>query len=455
MNKYAPQKGDPNEMIPHNPKTSRLSRFHEKPLAERQSIVANFAELDQSDQEALTTGLSLEQAAGMIENVIGGYRLPLGVATNFLINGREVLIPMVIEEPSVVAACSFAAKLVRDGGGFTTSSDEPIMIGQIQVLDVENVYAAAGKVWEHRDELIALANDLTSSIVRRGGGVLEIELRPFPATGHAQMPSMLVIHLLMDTRDAMGANAVNSVCESLAPRIEQITGGRTHLRILSNLTDRRKARASCTIPASALNYTNATGTAILGQEVVKGVVEASLFAELDPYRAATHNKGAMNGIDAVCLATGNDWRALEAGAHAYAARQGGYTSLTRWRATETGDLHGEIELPLAVGTVGGATRVHPGAGVALKILGSPDSRTLAEIMAAVGLAQNFAAIRALATDGIQRGHMAMHARQVAMAAGAPAHLVQQIADRLIQEHQIRVERAKTLLSELIGEGPHE
>lgn len=419
---------------PMAPKSSRLAEFHKQSMAARLEIVAGWAGLDNDDQAALLSGgMTLTLANGMIENVIGVYGLPLGVATNFLINDVDYLIPMVIEEPSVVAACSLAAKLARETGGFQTSSDEPIMIGQIQVLDVDNVYAAAGRVWDARAGLIALANDPSSSIVRRGGGVRDLELRPLLDT---ESGVMLVVHILMDTRDAMGANAINTVCEALAPRIAEITGGRVNLRILSNLADRRRARASCTILAERVG----------GSEVVKAIVEASIFAERDPYRAATHNKGVMNGIDAVCLATGNDWRAVEAGAHAYAGLNGRYSSLTRWRADVDGNLHGQIELPMAVGTVGGATRVHPTAQVAMKLLGNPDARTLSEVMVAIGLAQNFAAIRALATDGIQKGHMRMHARQVALAAGAAPDQVAQIAEQIVSEGAIRSERARELVA---------
>jgi hydroxymethylglutaryl-CoA reductase len=427
-------------MSEHSKKSSRLAGFYQRPLAERADVIAAWAGLDAQDRAALEHGLRLTQADQMIENVIGTYALPLGIATNFLINGRDYLIPMVIEEPSVVAACSFAAKLARTGGGFTTSSDEPIMIGQLQVLDVDNVYAAAGRVWEIRDELLREANDPTSSIVQRGGGARDLELRPFP---DSPVGAMLVIHLLYDTRDAMGANAINTACERIAPRIAEVTGGRVNLRILSNLTDRRKARAECMIPAAELATKD-----LSGEQVVNAIVEAGAFAEIDPYRATTHNKGVMNGMDAVCIATGNDWRALESGAHAYAARNGQYTSMTHWTRDESGNLHGAIETPLAVGTVGGATRVHPTAKIAMKILNVASARELSEVIAAVGLAQNLAAIRALATEGIQRGHMSMHARQLALAAGASGDLVMRIVDTMIAEGNIRLERAKQLVSEL-------
>lgn len=418
-------------------KSSRIPGFYQRSLPDRLALVAQWAGLDAADQAVLLgmSGLSSAQADNMIENVIGIYALPFGVAINFLINGEDYLIPMVIEEPSVVAAVSYAAKLVRSGGGFTASSDEPLMIGQIQVLDVDNVYAAAGRVWDIREELLREANDPTSSIVQRGGGARSIELNPFTDTPAGPM---LVVHLLYDVRDAMGANAINTACERIAPRIETAAGGRVNLRILSNLTDRRRASAACTVPADVIG----------GAEVVSAIVEAGIFAEVDPYRATTHNKGILNGMDAVCIATGNDWRALEAGAHAYAARSGQYRSLTSWTQDADGNLRGRIDVPLAVGTVGGATRVHPTAKVALKILGVSTARQLAEVIACVGLAQNLAAIRALATEGIQRGHMSLHARQMATAAGASGEMVTRIVEKMIAENNIRLERAKELVAEL-------
>lgn len=421
------------------PSSSRLSGFYRRRRDERARIVAAWAGLTPDEQAALEgrAGLTAEQADHMIENVIGVYALPLGIATNFVINGRDVLVPMVVEEPSIVAGVSFAAKLAREGGGFTTSADDPVMIGQIQVLDVADLDAAAARVLDAQDELLAEADCCDRVIVDLGGGARGLEVRPFPETPAGPM---LVVHLLFDVRDAMGANAVNTTVERLAPRIEALTGGRVSLRILSNLADRRKARAACTIPARAL----ATET-MAGPDVARAIVEAAVFAAVDPYRAATHNKGVMNGMDAVAIATGNDWRALEAGAHAWAARDGRYRSLTEWTLDAAGDLRGAIELPVAVGTVGGATRVHPAARAALKVLGSPGAQELAQIMAAVGLAQNLAAIRALATEGIQRGHMSLHARQVAVAAGAQGAEVDRIAARLVREGQIRVERARELL----------
>jgi hydroxymethylglutaryl-CoA reductase len=373
----------------------------------------------------------------MIENVVGTYALPLGIATNFLINDVDYLIPMVIEEPSVVAAVSGAAKLFRKGGGFRTGSDDPMMIGQIQVLDLPDLYAGAGAVRQLKADLIEEANRAGGSIVKRGGGVREIDVRPFEGT---PIGDMLVVHVHMDTRDAMGANAINTVVEHLAPFIEKLTGGRVNLRILSNLADQRKAWVEGVIAAEHL----ATST-LGGADVVKAIVEAGVFAEVDPYRAATHNKGIMNGIDGVVIATGNDWRAVEAGAHAYASRSGSYSSLTRWWQDEDGNLRGRLELPMALGIVGGATRVHPSAQVALQILGVKSAQELSEVVAAVGLAQNFAALRALATDGIQKGHMRLHAKQLAVAAGASEQLVSEIVEVMVREGNIRLERAKQLV----------
>jgi hydroxymethylglutaryl-CoA reductase len=424
-------------------KTSRISQFYKKTITERLTIIREWLGKSADSPLPLDGGLSADQADAMIENVLGRYALPFAVATNFLINGRDILVPMVIEEPSVVAACSNAARLFRDGGGFTTSSDQPVMIGQIQVLDIPDMAHAIAQIKANKTRLLAEADSVGGSIVKRGGGARDIEIRVFDDT---PIGAMLVLHLLLDTRDAMGANAINTAVEHLAPHIESLTGGRVNLRILSNLTDKRKARAEGVIPKEALATDSLTG-----EQVVKAIVEAGYFAEIDPYRATTHNKGVMNGIDAVVMATGNDWRAVESGAHAYVARDGRYTSMTQWRMTPNGDLHGMIELPLAVGIVGGATRVHPTAQLALDILGISTAQELAEIMVAVGLAQNFAAIRALATDGIQQGHMRMHAKQLALAAGATPEQAPKIAKMMIDEKNIRLERAKQLVESLLSE----
>lgn len=411
--------------------------------------VAEFADLTAEDQHVLLEeGLNTAQASKMIENGVGTFALPLGIAVNFVINDHPYLIPMAVEEPSVLAAVSNAAKMIYAGGGFTASASEPVMIGQIQVLDIPNLPAAIMALEAHKGQLMAAADSISQSIVRRGGGSRDIEVRPFPDT---PVGPMLVVHLHYDCRDAMGANAINTAVEHIAPLVADLTGGRTNLRILSNLTDLRTATASCTIPAEALAPKNMNG-----QEVARWIAEANAFAIVDPYRATTHNKGIMNGIDAVCLATGNDWRAIEAGAHAYAAvhsryGNGQYSALTDWHVDDNGDLFGEITVPLAIGTVGGATKVHPTAQVAMKILDVQSAGELAQVMACVGLAQNLAAIRALATNGIQAGHMKMHARQVAMAAGAPDELIDTIAQQLYQEQNIRVQRAEELLQLSLSE----
>jgi len=421
-------------------KSSRITGFYKRSLAQRADLLAQWGGLNADERAALTgeSGLDAAHADLMVENAVGVYALPLGVATNFRVNQRDYLIPMAIEEPSVIAAVSNAARLFRAGGGFSAGSDEPVMIGQIQVLDLDDPAAAGQAVLAQRSQLLAAADTASASIVRRGGGARDLQVRAI-----AGPPPMLVVHLLYDCRDAMGANTINTAVEHLGPLVEAITGGRVNLRILSNLADQRKAWAEGAIPASEL----ATDT-LTGAEVVSAIVEAGAFAAHDPYRAATHNKGVMNGVDAVVIATGNDWRAIEAGAHAYAARSGVYTSLTRWWADDAGSLRGSIELPLAVGIVGGATRVHPAARAALKVLGVDTARELAEVIAAVGLAQNLAAMRALATEGIQRGHMSLHARQLAIAAGAAGDQVARVVQAMIAENNIGLERATQLVQQL-------
>ncbi len=419
-------------------KSSRLTGFYKHSLSERAALVADWANLTATEKASLTNALSTEQGNAMIENVVGLYNLPLGIATNFQINGEDVLVPMVVEEPSIVAGVSFAARLIRAGGGFTTSSSEPLLIGQIQVLDVPDPQQAIKSLSAAKPNLLAAANRYHPTIQALGGGAKDVECRLLADT---PVGPMLIVHILYDCRDAMGANAVNTAAEAVAPLIESLTGGRVNLRILSNLTDRRTATAECVVPAPEL-----ARNGLDGNVVVQGIVEAWAFAAADPYRAATHNKGVMNGIDAVAIATGNDWRAIEAGAHAFAARDGRYTSMTEWQQDDAGNLRGKLHIPLSVGTVGGATKVHPTAQTAMKILGYPNARKLAEIMVAVGLAQNLAAIRALATEGIQRGHMRLHARQVAMAAGATGAQIQTIANQLVAEDNIRAARAKEILS---------
>ena len=376
----------------------------------------------------------------MVENAVGVFGLPLGVATNFRVNGRDILVPMAIEEPSVVAGASFAARLCREGGGFTTSSDTPVMIAQVQVLDLVNPHQARLALLADKKRLLEFANTTDPVIVGLGGGARDIEARVIE---HSPVGPMLVLHLLYDCLDAMGANTVNTAAEALRPMIEEITGGRVGLRILSNLADRRLARAAAKIPTAALAF-----DAYPGEVVRDRIVEAWAFAAADPYRAATHNKGIMNGIDAVVVATGNDWRAIEAGAHAYAARSGRYTSLSQWGKDAEGNLVGTLEMPMAVGIVGGATKVHPAARAALKVMGIRNARELAETIVAVGLAQNLAALRALATEGIQRGHMSLHARQLAAAAGASGDWIERIAAQMVAEKVVRLDRAQALVQEI-------
>ena len=425
-------------------RSSRIPGFYELSPAERLAAVRDFASLSDAEMRVLGDGrLDLSEADHMIENVVGSHALPLGIAVNFLINGRDRLIPMVVEEPSVVAGASFAARLARDGGGFRTDSDAPIMIGQIQVLDVADPRAVRSELLDEKQRILDLANEQDPVLVGLGGGAKDLEVR---VVERSLVGPMLIVHILHDCRDAMGANAVNTSAEAVAPLIEAITGGRVNLRIISNLADRRLARANCVVPADSL----ARGEA-QGEDVARGIVEAYAMAASDPYRAATHNKGIMNGIDAVVLATGNDWRAVEAGAHAYASRAGHYSPLTSWAMNGDGALEGKIQLPLAVGIVGGATRVHPTARVALKILNVCSASALAEVIAAVGLAQNLAALRALSTEGIQHGHMALHARQMAMAAGAKGEEIRLVVKRLAAARQIRLDHAEEALHDLRAE----
>ncbi len=432
-----------------NKPDSRLSGLYDKTVSERLASLESQAAVAPEVLSVLKRvgGIDVEQADHMIENVIGVFGLPLGIATNFQVNGRDVLVPMAIEEPSVVAGASFMAKLAREGGGFLATTTEPEMIGQIQVLEVSDPTQAAEKLLAARDEILAIANDVDPLLVRLGGGAREIEVRILPATPRG---AMLIVHLIFDTRDAMGANAVNTAVERLKPKIESISGGRVHLRILSNLADRRLARATCIIPTAALKFEKFSG-----EQVRDGIVEAWAFAAADPYRAATHNKGIMNGVDAVVIATGNDWRAIEAGAHAYAAQSGHYTSLSTWSQNEAGNLVGELEMPMAVGIVGGATRVHPMAKACLALMGVTTARELAEIIVSVGLAQNLAALRALASEGIQRGHMSLHARQVAIAAGAEGGLIEEVATRMVREGSIGIEQAQSWINEIRRSQQHD
>lgn len=417
-------------------RSSRIPGFYRLDVDERHQELQDRYGLEAGDLAILRDGskLCVERADKMVENCVGVFGLPIGLGLNFRVNGQDYAVPMVVEEPSVVAAVSNMARTVRKSGGFTADADASMMIGQVQVLDAPDRAAAVAALEAARDEILAKANAVHPNMQRRGGGAREIEVRsfddPYP---------MIVLHLIVDCGEAMGANAINAMAEGVASRVEEITGGRVNLRILSNLADRRCARASCKIPEMHL-----AGGGYSGAEVAEGIVQAYRFAAVDPYRAATHNKGVMNGIDAVAIATGNDWRGIEAGAHAFAARGGRYTSLTRWWR-EDGCLHGSIELPMAVGVVGGSTGVHPTIRVMRKILDVGSAAELGMVMAAVGLAQNMGALRALATEGIQRGHMGLHARSVALAAGATNGEVDMIAQQLVECGEVKIDAARTLL----------
>ena len=424
---------------------SRISGFYNLTIEERRAKLAESAgQTPESLLPFTTGGLSAESADHMIENVIGMYALPVGIGLNFMVNGRDVLIPFVVEEPSVVAGASFMAKLTRAGGGFTATTTEPLMIGQMQVINVVNMNEARLKIYEHKAELLATADAIDPILKKFGGGARDLEVRMIEESA---IGPFIVIHLIYDVRDAMGANAVNTACEKLAPRIEEITGGKVHLKILSNLADRRIARVRCTVPVSELTM---GFESFKGETVRDGIIAAYAFAAADPYRAATHNKGIMNGVDSVVIATGNDWRAIEAGAHAYAARSGKYTSLSTWGKDKDGNLVGTLEMPMAVGIVGGATKVHPAAQATVKLMGVKTASELAEIIVSVGLAQNMAALRALATEGIQRGHMSLHARQVAIAAGASGELIEKVAAQMVAEKVVRIDRAEELVKEYTG-----
>jgi len=416
-------------------RTSAISGFYKMSIEERLKLVKEFAGLTDEEVNMLRapSSLSLDLADRMIENVIGIFPMPMGVAVNFLINGRDYMVPMVIEEPSVVAAASYGAKMTRSKGGIFASSTEPIMIGQIQTVRVKDPHRARMAILESKEEILKKANEQDPLLVSLGGGAKDLRVKVIETI----RGPMVITELLVDCRDAMGANAVNTMCEAVAPLIERITGGKVFLRIVSNLATERLARAWTVVDKNAVG----------GEEVVDGILEAYAFAAADPYRAATHNKGILNGVIAVALATCNDHRAIEAGAHAYAARTGRYLPLSVWEKNEDGDLVGSIEMPMAVGIIGGATKVHPIAKIALKILGVKSARELAEVMAAVGLAQNLAALRALAHEGIQRGHMSLHARNIAIMAGATGELIDIIAERMVEERKIRMDRAKELLEE--------
>lgn len=421
-------------------KTSQLPGFYKLNPKDRVQLVKEFADLTDEEVKTLqsTGSLDLDLANRMIENVVGAFPVPLGIAVNFLINKRDYLIPMAIEEPSVVAAASYAAKMVREGGGFSTTSTAPVMIGQIQAVGIKDPHGAKMAIYGAKEEILKKANEQDPMLVSVGGGAKDLEVKVI----NSQTGLMVITELHVDCRDVMGANAVNTMAEAVAPIIERITHGRVYLRIISNLATKRLARAWCTVPKEAVG----------GEEVVDGIVEAYAFAAADPYRAATHNKGILNGIIGVVIATCNDHRAVEAGAHAYAARKGVYGPISTWEKNENGDLVGAIELPMAVGIVGGATRVHPIAKIALKILGVKTASEFGEVLAAVGLAQNLGALRALAHEGIQRGHMRLHARNFAISAGATGDLADLIVERMVEERKIRLDRAKELFEEYKAKG---
>jgi hydroxymethylglutaryl-CoA reductase len=413
-------------------KSSSLSGFYKLPVQDRVRLLKEFAGLTDAEAALLqnTGGLGLEVANRMVENLVGVMPVPLGVAMNFLVNGKEMVVPMAIEEPSVIAAASNAAKMARTKGGFQATSTDPVMIGQIQIVDVQDAHRARFEILAHRAEILKHANEQDPVLVSLGGGARDLEVRIIDTF----LGRMVIAELLVDCRDAMGANAVNTMAEAVAPILEQISGGRVYLRIISNLAVKRLARAKATFTKEALG----------GLDVVEGIIRAYAFAVADPYRCATHNKGIMNGVSAVVLATGNDTRAIEAGAHAYAARSGHYTSLTTWEKDGNGDLVGTLEMPMAVGIVGGATASNPVAKLGVKILGVKTARELAEAIVSVGLAQNLAALRALAAEGIQRGHMSLHARNIAINAGATGELIDRISEQMVAERKIRVDRAKEL-----------
>lgn len=422
------------KVMSKNEKSSMVSGFYKLPVEKRINFVKDFADLSDDDEKIFSSCLNMETADRMVENVLGTFELPLGVAVNFVVNGKDYLIPMATEESSVIAAASNAAKIARIKGGFTTECSDPLMIGQLQLLNVKDVAGAAQTILNHKNELLNLANAQDKILVDFGGGAKDLEVRILDSP----IGKMIVTHIIVDVRDAMGANAVNTMCEALAPMLEELTGGKIRLKILSNLADKRIVKAKATFDKEKMG----------GKQVVDAFLESYTLASIDPYRAATHNKGIMNGIDALIIATGNDSRAIEAGAHAYAARNGQYTSLTKYYKDKAGNLVGEIELPLAVGIVGGAGNIHPKAKLCKKILGIKSAKELSEIVASLGLAQNFAAVFALSTVGIQKGHMSLHAKNIAVMAGANGEEIDKVAEQLKKEGKIKLDRAKEILKEI-------
>lgn len=422
-------------------RTSRFPNFYNLSINERIKLIKEFSNLSEEEIKILEIGggLQIDKADKMIENVISIYSLPYAVAVNFLINNKDYVVPMVIEEPSVVAALSLAAKIIRDNGGFVSIYSGSITTGQIQIVNVKDLYGAKFEILKNKDEIIKLANERDPVLVSLGGGVVDIDVNVYDE----EELGLLVVYLYVDTKDAMGANAVNNMCEGIASYLEKITKGKVYLRILSNLSDKRIVRSKCKISKHTLNFENFSG-----EEVIDGIIKAYKFAKYDRYRAATHNKGIMNGIDAVLVATGNDWRAEEAACHAYASRSGKYLPLTVWEKDENGDLIGTIEIPALVGIVGGAIKTHPLAQFSLKLMNINSARELAEVIGAVGLGQNFAALRALSTEGIQKGHMKLHARNIAIAAGIPENYIDDVVNIMIKEGIIRVDKAQEIYKKL-------
>jgi hydroxymethylglutaryl-CoA reductase len=417
-----------------NKKTSKISGFYKLSIKDRIEFLKKFADLSEDEVNILSSSLDLKTADRMIENVIGTFDLPIGLALNFLINGKDYIIPMVTEESSVVAAASNAAKIARIKGGFITDCSDPLMIGQIQILNLEDIASSIKELLDHKKEILKIANSQDRILNDLGGGAKDFELRILDSP----IGKMIVMHLIVDVRDAMGANAVNTMVEALAPIIEDLTGGKVRLKILSNLADKRIVKAKAIFDKEKMG----------GEKIVDDFLESYTLASLDPYRATTHNKGIMNGIDSLIIATGNDFRAIEAGAHAYASLDGRYSSLTKYYKNKNGDLVGEIEIPMAIGIVGGAGNIHPKAKLCKKILGIKTAQDLSGVVASLGLAQNFAAVFALSTVGIQKGHMSLHAKNIAVMAGAKEELIDIISEKMIKEGNIKLDRAKEIINEI-------
>lgn len=426
--------------------TKKLKRFYKKTFIEKINTLKEAGAITEEDEQLLLNGgLELPKDIGehMIENYIGNYSLPFGTALNFVIDDKDVIVPMAVEEPSVIAAASFAAKLLGSAGGFQTEVNSRKMIGQVALKNVSQIQKAIESLDAHKEDILSRANEAHPSIVKRGGGAKEMEVRLIEADPQEQTPEFLVVHLHIDTKEAMGANIVNTMMEGIAPYLEELTNGSALMRILTNYGAECLATARCCIPAHKLK----TGS-FTGDEVRDRIIEAAQFAWADPYRAVTNNKGIMNGVDAVVVASGNDWRAIEAGVHAYASRSGQYRSLSKWSADEEGNLLGELTLPLPIGTVGGSIGIHPAAKFSHRLMDKPDAQMLERIIVSVGLAQNFAAIRALVTEGIQKGHMGLQARSLAISAGAKGSQVEAVANELKKAPHMNLKTAKELLKKL-------